>query len=293
MIVFSTNKFNYLKELYIKKFGGTSGDLEFKIFPDGERYHRIKSEFKHQKVVLIGSIENNDDLMDIYDISCALVKLGAQSLDLLIPYFAYSTMERSVCKQEVIKAKTRSRMLSSIPKAYQGNTIRFIDLHSDNMIYYFEDSIHTVNYSSDKFLYNYYKDYQDYYFISTDEGGAKRNRNLADKLSMKQSFLTKKRINNNVESNLWDLQDFSGKAIIRDDMIRSGSTVIATIEKLIERGATDIEVICTHGVFVEDALDKITSYKQVTNILVSNSRSNVQESNKIKIFNCLDLLEEL
>jgi ribose-phosphate pyrophosphokinase len=93
------------------------GKVEVKDFPDGERYQRIVSDISDKDVILVAGTISDQDTLELYDLACALVKYGARSLDLVIPYFGYSTMERSVKRGEVVTAKTRARLLSSIPWA--------------------------------------------------------------------------------------------------------------------------------------------------------------------------------
>ena len=57
-------------------------------------------------VVLVGGTIGDTATLELYDLACAVVKYGARSLDLLIPYFSYSTMERAAHLGEVVTAKT-------------------------------------------------------------------------------------------------------------------------------------------------------------------------------------------
>jgi ribose-phosphate pyrophosphokinase len=52
-------------------------------------------------VVLIGGTPSDADTLELFDLACSIVKYGARSLALLIPYFGYSTMERAVKAGEV------------------------------------------------------------------------------------------------------------------------------------------------------------------------------------------------
>ena len=48
------------------------------------------------------------------------------------------------------------------------------------------------------------------------------------------------------------------KVLIVDDMISTGGTIIAAAYALREAGAAGISVACTHGVFVNNAIEKFT-----------------------------------
>src|SRR5690606_29175505 len=70
---------------------------------------------------------------------------GARRLDIVIPYFGYATMERAEHAGEIVTAKTRARLLSSIPAAALGNRVFVVDLHVDAITYYFERDVRTTH----------------------------------------------------------------------------------------------------------------------------------------------------
>ena len=103
--------------------GAELGKVERQIFPDGERYQRLCNDVNERAVVLIGGSVSDQATLNIYDLACACVKYGARRLDLCVPYYGYSTMERAVKSGEVVTAKTRARLFSAIPPAAHGNHI--------------------------------------------------------------------------------------------------------------------------------------------------------------------------
>lgn len=155
-ILFSTASYGYLKDSMMLSGSfldgqiarGQSKDgpiLEDKPFPDGERYHRILTEVADYPVVLLGGTIDDRETMELLDLGQAIVEKGALSLVMIVPYFGYSTMERQVNPGEVVKAKNRARMLSAIPTASFGNRIYLLDLHSEGIPHYFEQSLVAVH----------------------------------------------------------------------------------------------------------------------------------------------------
>jgi len=151
-ILFSTASYEYLKKAMMAsdRFAdgliarGQSKDgpvYEDKPFPDGERYHRIMTEVADHEVILLGGTIDDRETMELLDLGQAIVEKGALSLLLLVPYFGYSTMERQVLPGEVVKAKNRARLISAIPPAAFRNRILLLDLHSEGIPHYFENSL--------------------------------------------------------------------------------------------------------------------------------------------------------
>ena len=68
--------------------------------------------------------------------------------------------------------------------------------------------------------------------------------------------------------------DCTGKRIlIVDDMISTGGTIIAAAQALKDAGAVSVSVACTHGVFVNNALERLTG-SFLDNVLCCNTLDN-------------------
>jgi ribose-phosphate pyrophosphokinase len=116
-IVFSTLAYGYLGRAVAAITGWELGLVARKTFPDGEHYLRIDSDPADRDAVLIGGTIDDAATLELYDLACGLVTGGAYRLRIVMPFFGYSTMERSVRDGEVVTAKTRARLLSSVPMA--------------------------------------------------------------------------------------------------------------------------------------------------------------------------------
>jgi ribose-phosphate pyrophosphokinase len=188
------------------------------------------------------------------------VKYGARSLDLIIPYFGYSTMERAVKLGEVVAAKTRARLLSSIPSAARGNRVFLLDLHSDGIPHYFEGTITAFHVYGKPIVVKAAQRLggKDFVLASTDAGRAKWVQSLAEDMSVEASFVFKRRLDGQhtavtgVSAQVKDRH-----VIIYDDMIRTGGSLLSAARVYQAAGAKVIDVICTHGLFPGDALEKI------------------------------------
>ncbi len=144
-IIFSTLSYQYLQRELCRTGHFDCGEVEVKQFPDGERYQRVLTEVDGREVVLVGGTISDTDTLELYDLACTLVRLGACSLMLTIPYFGYSTMERAVKKGEVVTAKTRAYLLSTIPETPMENRVLLLDLHTEGLPYYFEGKTKAVH----------------------------------------------------------------------------------------------------------------------------------------------------
>ena len=122
-LVFSTAAYSYLGEAIAKRGSWEYGAITRKKFPDGEHYLRIDTDPADRDVILVGGTVDEASTLELYDLACGLVTDGAYRLRMVIPFYGYSTMERSVRPGEIVTAKTRARLLSSIPMASRGTQV--------------------------------------------------------------------------------------------------------------------------------------------------------------------------
>ncbi len=288
-IIFSTSSYDFLKKSLCQKNNFSEAFIENKVFPDGERYSKIITDVSNRNVIFIGGAISDSDTLDIYDISCAISKYGAKTLTLIIPYYAYSTMERAVKKGEVVKAKTRARLFSSIPSAYQGNRIVLVDLHAEGIPHYFESSIHTFHLYAKSIIIESIKELSkedDFILASTDAGRAKWVESLSNDLNVKPAFVYKKRLSGDetVVSGI-SAEVKNKQVIIYDDMIRTGSSLINATKAYLDAGAKSVSCVTTHGIFPNDSLDKLEKSGLLEKIICTDTYPNVLnlESNFLKV----------
>lgn len=259
-IIFSTSSYLYLKHKVVKDGDFDSGEVEVKFFPDGERYQRIISEVRGRKVVVIGGTISDSDTLELYDLSFALAMNGASALTVVIPYFGYSTMERAVMPGEVVTAKIRARLFSTLPRTSLGNTFILMDLHTEGLPHYFEEAVLPIHLYCKPVIIKACRDLNlpDYVLACTDAGRAKWVESLANDLGVKAAFVFKKRISGEHTEVTAVSADVEGKdVIIYDDMIRTGGSLINAAASYKEAGAGKIFAVTTHGIFSKNGLEKI------------------------------------
>lgn len=277
-IIFATQKYQYLADEIAAHLGTSLGSKTVKNFPDGERYMRINESVINQSVVIVGATLSDEDTMEIYDLACACVKYGASKLTLVIPYFGYSTMERTTKIGEVVPAKTRARLLSSIPKCSQGNKILLMDLHSEGIPYYFEGDVQVFHLYAKPVLMDIMKKISpanDFVLAATDAGRAKWVESLAKELGVQPAFVYKQRLSGSQTHVTGVNAQVTGKTvIIYDDMIRTGSSLLGAAQAYLNTGAKDVYALTTHGVFPGDAIAKLQLSGLLKEIHCTNTHLN-------------------
>jgi ribose-phosphate pyrophosphokinase len=296
MLLFATERYQELGEDVAGAGDFDLGAVERRVFPDGERYRRIESDCARRDVVMIGGTIDDGDTLEIYDLACGLVHLGVHTLTLVLPWFGYQTMERASKRGEIVAAKNRARLLSSIPAAGSGNRAVLIDLHSEGIPHYFQGNIRPVHLHARSVVLQAIRDFggEDFVLGATDAGRAKWVESLANDLLVDAAFVFKRRLSDTqteITALAADVQD--RPVVIYDDMIRTGGSLISAAQAYKDSGASEVYAVCTHGVFAHESLEAIRESGVLEGIACTNTRPHVQEladGNFLRVYSVADLI---
>jgi ribose-phosphate pyrophosphokinase len=273
-LVFSTAAYDYLGSAIAAAGGWELGRIHRETFPDGEHYCRFVTDPADRDVILVGGTVDDTSTLELYDLACGLVTDGAYRLRLVMPYFGYSTMERSVRQGEIVTAKTRARLLSSIPQASRGTQVFLLDLHVASIAYYFEGGIRPIHVYAKDLVTTAARQLggTDFVLACTDAGRAKWVESLANDLGVEAAFVYKRRTSGSETHVTGVSAQVGGKCVvIYDDMIRTGGSLINAAQAYRDAGAVAIDAIATHGLFPGDSLARIRATGLIRRIATTDS----------------------
>lgn len=279
LLVLSTASYDYLAADLCAATGGEAGRIERRSFPDGERYLRLDSAVSGREVVLVGGTISDADTLELYDLACSVVKYGALRLSLVIPFYGYSTMERAEKPGEVVTAKTRARLISSIPAASMGNRVILVDLHVPALAHYFEGGIWPVHLSARPLVLQLARTLggSDFVLGCTDAGRAKWVESLAIELGVSPAYVYKRREGDRTEVTGVSAHVAGKPVVIYDDMIRTGGSLLGAARAYHDAGATAVHAVTTHGLFPGDAVDRIRASGLISSIVCTDTHPRARE----------------
>ncbi len=281
-LLFTIPSYAYMEPLFLAAGDFERGEIERKNFPDGERYLRIVTELWGRDVVLLGGTPTDVDWLEVFDLACGIARGGAKSLVIVMPYFGYSTMERAVKSGEVVVAKTRARLLSSIPAPEGGTRVFLFDLHTDGIEFYLDDRVLTRHvYGAPIVTKKIQERMGDKTFVlgACDAGRAKWVQSLARDLHVEPAFVYKRRDATTGGTSVTGINaDVRGReVVVYDDMIRTGSSLIQAARSYLAAGATKVHAIASHLVLPGDALDRIRATGVFASIMGTDSHPGSQQ----------------
>jgi ribose-phosphate pyrophosphokinase len=293
----------------LKLFGGTSilnltkevcdylnilpGEMVNKTFSDGETQIEIEENVRGTDTFIIQSTCSpvNDNLMQLLIIADALRRASAKSITAVIPYYGYARQDKKVKPRVPISAK----LVADLITAAGVNRVISIDLHAGQIQGYF--NIPVDNIFSTPIVLNYIRNHfeDNLSIISPDAGGVERARAFAKRLNASLAIIDKRREVPNVAQAMNIVGDVKGKtAIIVDDMVDTGGTLIEASQALIQNGAEHVYACCTHPVLSGDAAERIDE-SLIESMVVTNTiplGQKASECSKIEVISVAEILGE-
>jgi ribose-phosphate pyrophosphokinase len=87
--------------------------------------------------------------------------------------------------------------------------------------------------------------------------------------------------------------DVEGKhAIVLDDEIATGGSIVELLDKLGDLGCTDASVACTHGLFVGKAVDRLRNHPNITEVVTTDTVPPPEHWPELKISSVAELFAE-
>jgi len=219
-------------------------------FSDGEIMVELLDTVRGCDVFIVQSTSNpvNDNLMELLILIDAVKRASAGRINVVMPYYGYARQDRKAKPRVPISAKLVANLITTAG----ADRLITMDLHCQQIQGFFDIPVdHLVGYPLFK---EYYKgkfgDMSGIVVVAPDLGSSARSRYFADALGSSVAIVDKKRDKAN-ESRVLDLiGDVRGKrAIIIDDMCDTGGSLVNAANAVLENGATEVHVCCTHGVF--------------------------------------------
>ncbi|KAJ3276524.1 ribose-phosphate pyrophosphokinase [Terramyces sp. JEL0728] len=147
-----------------------------------------------------------------------------------------------------------------------------------------------------KYIKDKIPNYQDSVIVSPDAGGAKRATQIADKLNMDFALIHKEKNHHGPRgSTMMLVGEVENKdCIIIDDMSDTADTICSAAHKLVEKGATSVVAIITHGILSGAALDRIEK-SPLKEVIVSNTvpqEEHMKKCSKIRVMDVTIIFSE-
>ena len=241
------------------------GDANIVQFANGEIRPRFSDSIRGGDVFImqshfgteVGSI--NDSIMEQLIMIDAAQRASAKRITAVCPFYGYARQDRKAEGREPITA----RLIADMFRAAGATRMVSIDLHSGQIQGFFGGPVDHL--TAMPVLERYVREnaVNDLVIVSPDAGRVKVAERFAQHLADKNAdvaFINKRRPKGtaNVAIAKEVIGEVEGRlCILTDDMIDTGGTITSAAELLLERGASEVWAMATHGVLSDPATERL------------------------------------
>jgi ribose-phosphate pyrophosphokinase len=213
----------------------------------------------------------NDSIMEQLIMIDAAYRASAKRITAVCPFYGYARQDRKAEGREPITA----RLVADLFKSAGAKRMISIDLHSGQIQGFFDGPVDHL--TAMPALEAYIRQHaQAPVIVSPDAGRIKVAERLAQHLGdtgADLAFIYKRRPKGltNVAEAKEVIGEVEGRlCILTDDMIDTGGTIVSAAELLLDRGATEVWAMATHGVLSGPAVDRIKN-SRINRVVLTNT----------------------
>ncbi len=262
-------------------------------FSEGETRVEIKENIRGKDVFVIQPTcpPPNENLMELLVLIDAARRASADRITAVIPYYGYARQDRKDQPRVPITAK----LVANLIVAAGANRVLTMDLHANQIQGFFDipvDHLYAINELCDYFKT---KNLKNLVVVSPDVGGIKMARAYAKRLDAGLAIVDKRRSSPDKTEVMHILGNVKGKnAILVDDIIATGGSVVEAVGALTREGVKDVYATVSHGILSGPAIERIQDCKALKEVVITDSipLSKTKKISKIKVVTIAHLLGE-
>jgi ribose-phosphate pyrophosphokinase len=230
---------------------------------------QLQSNCRERDVFLIQPLVPpvQEHLVELLLMADAARGASAGRVTAVVSHYAYARSD----KKDEPRISIGARLVADLMVTAGVNRVLALTLHSPQVHGFFSvpvDHLHALRELAAHFRG---RDLSRAIVVSPDLGNAKSAAAFARRLGVPVAAGAKERISDSKVSISAIIGDVSGRdVIVLDDEIARGTTMFELLDRLREEEARSVAVACTHGLFVDGALDKLAA-ADVTEVVCTNS----------------------
>jgi ribose-phosphate pyrophosphokinase len=259
LMVFAGRSHPGLANRITDRLGVELGEIELETFANDETYCRFGESIRGADVFIVqtGAPPVDRNLMELFLMVQAAKLASAKRITAVMPLFPYARQDRKAKPREPISA----RFVADALQAAGADRVLTMDLHAGQIQGFF--TIPVDHMTALPLFARHFRDLgltgPDVVSVSPDAGRAKMAVRFAEMIEAEFAIMHKTRPSRDVAEVTEVTGRVRGKtAIVGDDVIMTGGTLLANVQALKEHGVTDVWVFATHGLFCSGALDRFT-----------------------------------
>lgn len=246
----------------------------FRRFSNDNLYIQLGASVRGRAVFILQSLTPpvSDHLVELLMMLDIAHGAGAREVHAIIPYFSYARSD----KKDAPRISITARLIADLLQTAGATHVMTMTLHSPQVHGFFSvptDPL-TARHLFKRYLQENGYNTQDTIIVAPDVGRAKPAMRLAQQLNLPTATAQKIRVSDHeVQINPLLRRQVKGyrRAVVYDDEIATGSTVLTLSDHLQRSGIKEIILVCTHGLFAGNALQRIVQHPLIQRVVTTDT----------------------
>jgi len=193
---------------------------------------------------------------------------SAARTTVVMPYFAYARSD----KKDAPRISIGARLVADLLVTAGANRVLAMAMHSPQVHGFFSVPVDHLHALRELAAYFTHYDLSNAVVVSPDLGNIKEAAAFGRMLGIPAAAGAKERFADDRVAISSVIGDVAGRdVIVLDDEIARGSTVLELLERLRELKVNSVRVACTHGLFSQGALKRLSDQPDVEEIVCTNT----------------------
>ena len=260
-----------LAQRMAEQLGLELGEVELATFANGETYCRYIESIRGADLFIVqtGCDPVDRNLMELLMMIQAARLASAKRITAVMPLYPYARQDRKAKPREPISG----RLVADMLQLAGADRVLTMDLHAGQIQGFF--TIPVDHMTALPLFARHFRDIgltgDGVVSVSPDAGRAKLAVRFGEMIEANFAIMHKTRPTHDSA----EVTEITGRvrdkvAIVGDDVIMTGGTLLANVTALKQHGVKDVWVFATHGLFCGDALERFAE-SDITGIVVTDT----------------------
>ena len=270
IVVFSGSAHHALASQICEKLGVPLSQTEIKRFSNDCLQAQLLANCRQRDVYIVQPLvpPTQEHLMELLLMIDAARGASAAQITAVIPHFAYARSD----KKDASRISLGGRLVADMISTAGAHRVLTMNLHAPQVHGFFSvpvDHLTALGVLADHFRGT---DLTNSVVVSPDLGNAKEATQFSRLLGLPVAAGSKQRKSDDkvvIDSIVGDVR--GKRAIVLDDEIATGGSIVELLDRLADFGVTEAAVACTHGLFAGSAVERLRRHPMVSQVITTDT----------------------
>jgi ribose-phosphate pyrophosphokinase len=270
LVVFSGSAHRPLAQAICDNLGVSLAPVELTRFSNDCLQAQLQANCRQRDVYIIQPLvpPTQEHLMELLLMIDAARGASASKVTAVIPHYAYARSD----KKDASRISIGGRLVADMLATAGVDRVITMTLHAPQVHGFF--SVPVDQLTALGILAEHYqgRDLTNCVVVSPDLGNAKTATQFARLLGLPVAAGSKQRLADDRVVIDAIVGDVAGKrAIVLDDEIATGGSIVELLDRLADAGCTSASVTCTHGLFAGKAVERLRHHPMITEVVTTDT----------------------